>query len=176
MRLWLPWWESWTGGSLIDIITFWNQPVKFHDTTLDPLACTTCFSLSEVHWPCLCRPSLAPFKATKLCQWPTYGNHLALWKLNYALSLVHLCTSECRGRWSRWIVGTKPGLWNRVMGLLPPENSNLLSVCVGKWWKVSGLKVVVLLNEDFGPCTVWHKKYSSLSVDQHREFELTCEA
>jgi len=52
-------------GSPTDIITFRNQP-KFHGTTLDLLVCTKCIYLSEVHWPCLCRPSLVPFQATKI--------------------------------------------------------------------------------------------------------------
>jgi hypothetical protein len=129
---------------------------------LDHLACTTCIYLSEVHWLCLCRPSLVPFKTTKIMPVANIWKPLGTMDIEL-LSLVHLCISECRDRWSSRLLDTKPGLWNTVMGLLPPENSNLLSICMGKWWRVRGLKVVMLLNEDFGPCTVWHKNtHSSL--------------
>jgi len=31
--------------------------------------------------------------------WPTYGSHFTLWKLNCAISLVQMCSSECRDSW-----------------------------------------------------------------------------
>jgi len=43
-------------------------------------------------------------------------------------------------------------------------------------WRLNGQKVVLLRNENFGPCTVRHNNYTALSVGQHREVELKLKA
>jgi hypothetical protein len=40
------------------------------------------------------------------------------------------------------------------MRQFPPGNSNLFSILMDKRWRLIGQEVFLLVNEDFGPCTV----------------------
>jgi len=44
---------------------------------------------------------------------------------------------------------------------LPQENSQVFFIRVEKGWRMTEQQVVLLINEDFGPCTVWHSKYTT---------------
>jgi hypothetical protein len=46
------------------------------------------------------------------------------------------------------------GILSTVIDRLPPGSCYLLSVLVDTEWSVNGQNVVLLMNEDFGPCTV----------------------
>jgi len=47
-------------------------------------------------------------------------------------------------------------------GQLPRGSCNLLSVLIEKEWSVNGQNVVLLMNENFGPCAADEKLYSHL--------------
>ena len=54
------------------------------------------------------------------------------------------------------------------MDQVPPGNS--------KEWRSFRQQVVLLMNEDFGPCVVSHINYITLYVDQHSEVYSTQKA
>jgi hypothetical protein len=95
-------------------------------------------------------------------------------------SLVQMYIAECWDGWSNWNASTKPcqwiGAWIRVMGELPKGNFSLLSVVVRKGWGFSGQQVVLLTNEDFGPCTVRHENFTAVqgARTQHMKHSRIC--
>jgi hypothetical protein len=70
---------------------------------------------------------------------------------------------------SRYITQSIIVTWSKVLGQLPIEN---FSTCeerrVCEW-----AKIYLLMNNDSGPCTEWHKNYTTLRFGQHREVQRT---
>jgi hypothetical protein len=50
------------------------------------------------------------------------------------------------------------------MGQSPPGNSNLFSILAEKRWRLIRKEAFLLVNEDFGPCTVTMQAIMSASM------------
>jgi hypothetical protein len=55
----------------------------------------------------------------------------------------------------------------------PLKYSKILFLLLEKLWRLGGKQVVLLMGEDFGPCTARCKNYTTLQIGQHKEVELT---
>jgi hypothetical protein len=100
------------------------------------------------------------WKPPRWYKWPTYRNHVSLWNWDsttVACADVHTVHSVDR-RWS-WKAGTY-----MTLSVNKYKNGSLSTREFQSF-----VRVFLLMNEDFGPCTVWHRKYTAPYVGQLRE-------
>jgi hypothetical protein len=106
----------------------------------------------------LCRPHLVPFKAIHLIK--VANLRCSLDPLKTELCTVH--NSECRDSCSSWRAGAWPCQWTVTSNQLPLEYSIFSPyLCRKDGGLLGGQQISVLMNEDFCPCTVWYKNYTT---------------
>ena len=125
---------------------------------------------------CLCWPPSVPVKAAPIMQ---VGN---LWEPLDTMK-IKVCTITCgklQFRVQRQLVEFESRYITRLMNM--DFNYNFESDATRKFWysvhtcgeRMEGklAKIILLIDMNFGPCTVWHKNYTTLSVVRIGRFEL----